>query len=172
MSSRTDSDKFLLAIVAGILLIAVAAFVIIARRPGPQFKDENTPEGVVHDYLLAIQLADYERAFDHLSPEIAYPADINEFYDSLQLRPWEFNVEDNFSLVVEETETVGEGSVAVIVRQIYNNNSLFGGDGYSDTFRMRVEETGEGWKLVSGDRFWSTCWGESNECDELERRIP
>jgi hypothetical protein len=165
MSRLNNSDKLLLAIVLGIIVLVIIAFVVIARRPQPQFQSLDTPEAVVHDYLLALQLGDYERAYGFLSPEIAYPGDIDEFYDSLRLRPWEIEMSDNTSLVVESSQPVSGQSVAVVVRQIYNNNTLFGGDSYSDTFRMRVENDGQGWKLASGERFWSSCWGEENKCE-------
>jgi hypothetical protein len=164
MTSRSPSDKFLLAIIAGVVLIIIIAFVVVSRRPEPQFQAQNTPEGVVHDYLLALQLGDYETAFNQLSPQIAYPASVNEFYDSLRENPWEFTVSDNYSQVIESSEPISDNSVAVIVREIYNTNALFAGDSYSDTFRMRVENGETGWKLVSGDRYWSTCWGETNQC--------
>ena len=170
MSTRSASDKLLVAIVVAILLLIIVAFVIVSRRPDPQFQAQNTPEGVDHDYLLALQLGDYELAYSFLSPEIAYPADVNEFYDSLRDRPWEFTVSDNFSQVIESTERISENSVAIVVREIYNTNSLFAGENYYDTFRMRVEDNGDGWKLVSGERYWSTCWGEENKCqDNLPR---
>ena len=81
-------------------------------------------------------------------------------------RPWEFTVSYNYSQIIESSETISENSVAVIVREIYNTNSLFAGDDYFNTFRMRVENDGSGWKLVSGERYWSSCWGEENKCED------
>lgn len=166
MSNRSASDKLLLAIVVAIVLLIIVAFVIVSRRPEPQFQGQDTPEGVVHDYLLALQLGDYEHAYSFLSPKIAYPANVNEFYDSLRERPWEFALSDNLSQVIESQERISENSVAVVVREIYNTNSLFAGDDYFEIFRMRVEDDGQGWKLVSGERYWSTCWGEENKCED------
>lgn len=172
MANRSSSDKLLFAIVAGVILLVIIAFVVVSRRPSPEFQAQNTPEGVVHDYLLALQLGNYERAYSFLSPTIAYPADTNEFYDSLREAPWEFTVSDNFSQVIESSETISEDSVAVIVREIYNTNSLFAGDDYFTTFRMRVEKDGELWKLVSGERYWSSCWGEENKCEDGRPSAP
>lgn len=172
MSDQQTSDKFLWAIVAGIILLVVVAFIVIMRRPSPEFLPAGSPESAVHNYLLALQLGDYERAYSYLSPDIAYPADVNEFFDSLNRRPWEFSGTDNYSLVVEASDPVSAGSVAVTVRLIYSNNTLFGSGDYSETFTMRVEETADGWKLVSGDRFWSTCWGDRDTCAEVPRSEP
>jgi len=171
MSNRNSSDKLLLAIVAGIILLVILAFVVVSRRPEPEFQFKDSPEGIVHDYLLALQLGDYQRAYSFLSAEIVYPADIDEFYDSLRANPWEFTVSDNYSQVVESSEPISDNSVAVVVREIYNSNSLFAGDDYFDTFRMRVEKDGGEWKLVSGERYWSSCWGEENKCENVVPRV-
>ncbi len=172
MSKRSSSDKLLLAIIAVILLIVVLAFVVVMRRPQPEYQAENTPEAVVHDYLMALQSAEYDRAYSYLSPALGYPADIDEFYDSLKENPWEFTSSDNFSLVVESSRPVSEGSVAVTVRQIFSTNSLFAGDSYSELLTYRLEEGADGWKIVSGDRYFSSCWGEENLCDDPPRSIP
>jgi hypothetical protein len=163
--SRAGSDKMLLAIVAGIILLIIVAFVVVSRRPQPEYEAQDTPESVVNDYLLAIQLGNYARAYSLLSPSIAYPGNTNEFYDSLREEPWRFTVSDNYSQVVESSEPVSDNSVAVVVREIYSTNSLFAGDDFSEVFRMRVENEGSGWKLVSGERYWSSCWGETNKCE-------
>jgi hypothetical protein len=170
--SRTSSDKMLIAIVAGIILIVIVSFVIVSRRPQPEFQSQDTPESVVHDYLLALQLGNYERAYSLLSPSIAYPANTNEFYDSLREEPWRFTVSDNYSQVVESSQPVSDNSVSVVVREIYSTNSLFAGDSYSEVFRMRVENDGNGWRLVSGERYWSDCWGETNRCKDGVPTVP
>ena len=164
--SRTGSDKMLIGIVSGIILIVIIALFVVSRRPQPEFQSQDTPESVVHDYLLALQLGNYERAYGLLSPSLAYPANTNEFYDSLAQEPWRFTVSDNYSQVVESSEPVSDNSVAVVVREIYTTNSLFAGNDYSELFRMRVENDGNGWRLVSGERYWSDCWGERDKCED------
>lgn len=168
MPTRNRSDLLLLAIVAAIILLVIVAFVIIANRPRPAYQDVDSPEGVVQDYLLALQLGDYERAYNYLAPEITYPGSTEEFFDSLREQPWAFTTDDNYSLIIESSEPISDRSVAVTVRLIYSNNTLFGGDGYAETFQMRLVNDGQGWELAGGERFWSSCWGAGNQCDGVE----
>ena len=69
-----STDKFLISIVIGIMLLVVVAFGIAFLRPEPTYQSEDTPEGVVHNYLMALQREEYYRAYSHLSPVIpGYP---------------------------------------------------------------------------------------------------
>ena len=53
-NSRLKSpDRFLIFIVAGILLLVAAAFVITLNRQPPSYQDDSLPQGAAHNYLLA-----------------------------------------------------------------------------------------------------------------------
>ncbi len=174
MSNKTTSDKFLLAIVAGVLLLVVTAFIVIANRPTPQFQDANDPQSVVHDYLLAHQLGESERAYSALSSRLGYPATLAEFKASIDEEPWAFSPSEGYSIIVESGKALTDKSTAVTVRQIYTTNSLFNSGEYSETFQMTVAEEEDGWKIISGDpgHFWSQCWGAQNNCPAQPRPIP
>jgi hypothetical protein len=76
-----STDKFLIGIVVGIVLLVVAAFVITLARPEPTYQVEGTPESVAHNYLLALQKEDYQRAYGYLSPTLkGYPVRLSLTY--------------------------------------------------------------------------------------------
>ena len=50
-----STDKVLIAIVAGIILLIIVAFVVALAKPEPTYQAEDTPEGVAYNYLLALQ---------------------------------------------------------------------------------------------------------------------
>lgn len=62
-----NTDKMLIAIVIGIVLLVVIALAITLTRPEPTYQAEDNPEGITHNYLLALQKKDYERAYVLLS---------------------------------------------------------------------------------------------------------
>ena len=49
------TDKILIGIVAGIILLIIVALVVTLSRPEPTYQPEDTPEGIAHNYLLALQ---------------------------------------------------------------------------------------------------------------------
>lgn len=70
-------DRFLLAILAGIgVLIVLSLALFFMRRTEFTYVLEDTPEAVVQNYIVALQLEDYERAYGYLAdgedkPEIS-----------------------------------------------------------------------------------------------------
>jgi hypothetical protein len=62
------TDRFLIGIVAGVVILVVAVLAIALLRPNqPSYEPDDTAEGVAHNYLLALQLEDYGRAQGCLS---------------------------------------------------------------------------------------------------------
>ena len=54
------NDRFLLGILIGIgLLVALALGLYFLRQEQPAYVNDETPEGVVHNYVTAVQLGDY-----------------------------------------------------------------------------------------------------------------
>jgi len=49
-----SSDRFLIVIIIGIVLLAGGAFALTLTRPEPTYRSEDTPEGVATNYLLAL----------------------------------------------------------------------------------------------------------------------
>ena len=92
------TDKLLIGIVAGILLLVLVAFGVALTRPKPAYQAEDKPEGVAFNYLFALQQGDYERAYGYLSPTLKrYPQTVEKFRDQIHDYSWNFSGLDNSS---------------------------------------------------------------------------
>src|SRR5512143_3810608 len=61
-------DRFLTGILIGIALLIVAALaVFFTRQREGTYVSESTPDGVVHNYVLAILQKDYQKAYGYLA---------------------------------------------------------------------------------------------------------
>lgn len=170
---KQNSNKLLIGIVIGIILLVVAAFVVVLRRPAPEYQAGDSPESVTHNYLLAIQQGDYERAFSYLSPTLEHPADAQAFLQSIEDSSWDFQLHQDVSLAIESTAQNSATRATVTVRQTtFYGDGLFGGSPNTRTFDLNLEKGGEEWKLVGGDLYWSYCWGDKDICLEDPRRVP
>ncbi len=99
-----STDKVLIAIVAGIVLLIVVALVVTLTRPEPIYQAEDTPEGVAHNYLLALQKEEYERAYGYLSPTLeGYPASADRFVEDVEDNSWSFRLNTDTTLAIKST---------------------------------------------------------------------
>ena len=62
------NDRFLIGILIGVGLLAVLALGVFLVRQGSQaYAPEDTPAGVVNNYILAASRGDYVRAYSYLA---------------------------------------------------------------------------------------------------------
>lgn len=61
-------DKFLLGIIAGIVLLVTIALLVFFTRQSVeyQYQPEDSPKAVVFNYILALQKGDNQKAYDYL----------------------------------------------------------------------------------------------------------
>jgi hypothetical protein len=162
-----STDKFLLGIVAGVVILVVVSLVIALRQPDqPAYDPDDTPAGVAHNYLLALQLEDYPRAYGYLSPLLlGYPADAEAFKRKVLDNPYWFGLnDDEVSLAIEGVNVTNDLAEVVMRRTVFYRGSLFDSGQYSDTFDMSLLQVDGNWKIVGSDRYWDHCWNLIEGC--------
>src|SRR5512134_2099174 len=61
-------DRFLTGILVGIaVLVVIALAVFFIRKDTQSYLSEDAPEGVVHNYVLAVLNDDYQKAYGYLA---------------------------------------------------------------------------------------------------------
>lgn len=147
-------DRFLNGILLGIavfILLALAVFFI--RRDDLVYVDEATPQGVVQNYIVALQKRDYEKAYTYL-------ADLENKPTYQQFRESFFNNYDSPTGVgVEILQTETSGDLATVgLSIIYNQRSLFESSSrYVESARL-VRQAGD-WKIKQMPyQFWAYDW--------------
>jgi hypothetical protein len=157
-------DRFLLGILAGIVILVVLSLVIFFARQGSVgYGPEDTPQGVIQNYIIAIGKGDYERAFRYVAgpPSPAGPGlqqvlpDFNNFK--------QFFFSGITSQLANTGVQVGEsrinGDIAVVDVTILQTSG--------DPFRSIMRQTQQAqliikngtWKINQGPYpFWSYDW--------------
>ena len=137
-------DRFLLGILVGIgVLVVVALALFFTRQDTQEYVDDNTPEGVVHNYSLAVYQEDYEKAYGYLGDAKNKPT-FNEFHKAF------FNhyVDPrSVGLEIGESKITGEEAF-VTLYLIYNPSDPFS-SGYRGTEMARLERQNGEWKTLA-----------------------
>ncbi len=162
------TDKFLLGIVIGIVILVIVVFAVAYFRPKPAYLSEDTPEGVAHNYLLALRLKDYTRAYSYLSPFIAgFPSSEQAFVNDIQYYNWSFQLDEEVvTLTVTSVSTTGNHATVTVRETRFTQTGLFGGDSTND-FEMQLQhiDLNSSWKIIEADDYWIMCWNKSAGCD-------
>jgi hypothetical protein len=162
-----STDKFLIGIVIGIVLLVVAAFVVTLTRPAPTYQAEDTPEGVTHNYLLALQKENYQRAYGYLSPTLkGYPVSAERFAEDVEGFSWVFRLDTDTTLAVESATVTANRAVVKVRESRFNGRRLFDSSQSITIFEIKLQlEDGE-WKIVDADYYFAWCWKQSEGCKQ------
>jgi hypothetical protein len=147
-------DKFLTGILIGIgVLILLALGLFFTRQDKRDYIADNIPEGVVHNYVLAILNKDYEKAYGYLA-DLEYKPTYEEFRQSFfngAVNP------NNAGVEVGTTEINGDEAV-VTITLFYSYSDPFS-SGYESTDRALLVEQNGAWKLNTMPyNFWDYNW--------------
>ncbi len=158
------SNKFLFGIVFGVVLLVIVAFSVVLLRPEPTYLDDGAPDGAAHNYLLALQQGDFERAYQYIPTAFKYPTDADDMADDARQNKWFFETGGDYALAVESVNQKSADEAIVTVRKTtFYNEGLFGSYEDSRTFTMQMTREEGVWKVSDADLYWSNCWGMSRE---------
>jgi len=147
-------DKFLTGILIGIgLLILLALTLFFTRQEKRDYVADNTPDGVVHNYVLAVLNKDYQKAYSYLA-DLEHKPTYEEFRQSFfngMVNPSDTGV-DIGAVEIHDDEAV------VTLSIYYSNTDPFSSRYASEDRALLVEQNGE-WKLNSMPySFWDYNW--------------
>lgn len=153
------NDKMLVGIVIGIVLLIVVALAITLAKPEPTYQSEETPEGVAHNYILAIQKEDFERAYGYLSTALdGYPKSLREFEDDVFDNSWRFRLDIDTTITLGEAKITGNKAFVEITESRFYGGDLFDSGQSINDFDMVLQlENGE-WKVIDSGYYFFHCW--------------
>ena len=159
-----STDRVLLGIVLGAVLLAGGTLALILLRPEPTYLGEDTPEGVAHNYLLALQREDYSRAFGYLSPNLSgYPRSAQQFEQDVE-DSYQFQGINEGSLTIANAAVRGTQATVEIRETIFYGGGLFDGGQYVNTFKVDLTRVGGEWKITDSERYLLSCWHTPGDC--------
>ena len=147
-------DRFLLGILVGIgVLVVIALGLFFTRQDTQEYVSDDTPEGVVHNYSLAVYREDYEKAYGYLEDAKNKPT-----FSEFQTPFFNHYVDPrNVGLEIGESKIAGEEAF-VTLYLIYNTSDPFSSS-YRGTETAHLERQNGRWKILQMPySFWSYDW--------------
>ena len=148
-------DRFLQGILIFIVLMVIIALGIFILRGNDQsYGPDDSPEGVVVNYALALQNMDFERAFDYLADNTHKP-DFETFrYSFLNQRLDTTNA----SIQIGATRISETDEAYVEVSVIYSSSDLFASPNSRGEI-VTLTKQSQGWKITSMPHpYWGWDW--------------
>ena len=148
-------DRFLMGILIFIgLLVSAALALFFIRQDTQVYGAEDTPEGVIRNYTLALQKQDFQRAYDYLADKDNRPT-----YEAFRraFLTNQLNVSSN-ALQVGSVQYLNGGEATVSVTVLYAGGGPFTENSSSIATASLVQQEGA-WKLnYMPYPFWSYDW--------------
>jgi len=158
-------DKFLIAIVAGVILLIVITLAVIFLKPEPTYQSEDSPEGIVHNYILALKNEDYGRAYSYISKELPeYPKDLPEFTEAIDIYYWDFDSDNNITWTMDSVSYHGSEAIVTVSVTHYYDPFFFEHNYYSSTFHMWLELDEGKWAITDAEDYFIRCWTMETGC--------
>jgi hypothetical protein len=151
------NDRFLKGILIGIgAIVILAVLIVILNQHGLSYLPEDTPEGVVNNYLVAWQTEDYEKVAYYLVDKEDKP-DV----ETVLRNAYEAGaaIERN-SVRIEKTD-IRENSATVVITIIQQPNNIFSGTQQNNGIVSLLKQNGK-WKISEFPYpYWSWNWYEA-----------
>jgi hypothetical protein len=148
-------DRFLLGILIGIGALVVLALALFFTRKDNTltYGPEDTPEGVVHNYVVAVFQRDYEKAYGYLADKKDKPT-LEQFRKSFLQN---YVNPDNNSVDIGGTEFTGDEAFVTVFVQ-YGSSDPFSSGSRNEERAILIKQGGQ-WKLMQmPSNFWAWDW--------------
>jgi hypothetical protein len=147
-------DRFLTGILIGIAVLVVLALVVFfIRKDNLVYVADNTPEGVIQNYVVAVHKRDFVKAYTYLA-DLENKPTIEQFRQSFL----DYNVNPaNAGLDIGKAEINGD-TATVSLGIIMSQNDPFS-NGYRNTEYAQLVLENAAWKIKQMPfNFWAYDW--------------
>jgi hypothetical protein len=149
-------DRFLIGILVGIALLIILALTVFFTKQNKQtYGPEDTPEGVVHNYVLAVLNRDYSKAYGYLADLENKPT-----YDAFRrsFATGALNPSNNTGVKIGKSDVTGDDAT-VDVSMVNTPSDPFGSEYTNNGTAQMVRQTGT-WKISSMPAYnlWDYNW--------------
>ena len=138
---------FIFAIIIGVLIIATVSLVLLMKGNKVTLLPEDSPQGTVQRYLIAIQERDYQKAFGYLSFS---PMDkITTYNDWLMMVSPQASSQTVWKATLGKATLYGDNANVEVTIDTIRPGGLFGDSQFSQQLTFFLTKTNNAWLITS-----------------------
>ncbi|MFQ5942294.1 MAG: hypothetical protein ACE5JF_01950 [Anaerolineales bacterium] len=160
-----SSDRILIGIVIGIIALVLIVFAITLLRPEAEYQSEEDPEGVVHNYLLALQNGDFDRAYQYLAHDLpGHPRSPERFEQNVDRYSYSFHERTDNTLSVDTADISGDLATVKVRETRFYEDGLFDSSQRVGVFEVELRKEEGEWRIYEADAYFVNCWTDDDGC--------
>ena len=165
-------DRFLVGILVGIaVLVVLALAVFFLRRGSLAYGPDDTPDGVVRNYIVALQKQDYARAYSYMA-DIDQKPTLAAFTQPLAGPQAQEIASTSLEITAVNVDASGN-SATIQVNMVRGTTGLFTNNNGIEFQVVDLVRQNGAWKIRSLPYpFWSYNWGVPVEAKPVPTAMP
>ena len=148
-----SSSRLLLAfgVAIGVLVIVAIVLVLtmVSKEPSPSLP-EDTPEGTVERYLLALENEDYLKAYSYVSPtsdsKITYESWRGSFSTSRERPGWK--------ATLGKSSVLGDAATVDVTIDVFSPSRPFANPVRTQHYTFQLKKEGSSWSITNPVWLW------------------
>lgn len=160
-----NSNRLLIGIVIGSVVLMGIALAVVLLQPKQDYLPEDSPEGIAHNYLFALQQGEYQRAYSYLSRKLpGYPLNLEIFTENVEDNTYQFRLDEDTTLRVDSV-TINDDKATVLMNEtIFYSEGIFGSGDYTSDFKIKLQLEDSDWKITGSGKYFARCWDFEGGC--------
>ena len=139
----------------GVLVLVAIILVLVMPAHQPALLPEDTPEGTVQRYFIALQNEDYAKAYSFITqPDMTRPEDHKMTYDMWRgqyNRPSEKNA---WKATIGKAIIIGNDATVDVVIDVFRPQGPFSDPINTNRMSFSLRKAGAGWTIISPFDLW------------------
>jgi hypothetical protein len=147
-----SSNRWLLIFGAAIGVLVIVAIVLVLTLPAKEapLLSEDTPEGTVQRYLLALEAEDYATAWSYLSP----PASEKLTYEDWMRSAVSPGEKPGLKVTLGKSAITNSTATVEVIVDVFRPGGPFGNPVSTNHFSFVLTKQGTSWKITSPTYVW------------------
>ncbi len=147
-----SSNRLLIIFGSAIGVLVLVAIILVLAMPAhqPALLPEDTPEGTVQRYFIALQNEDYAKAYSFIT-QPADPKMTSDIWRGQYNRPVEKNV---WKVTIGKAKIIGNEATVDVVIDVFRPQGPLSDPINTNNISFSLRKAGTGWTIISPFDLW------------------